>query len=80
MRLKSSKDAESLHEKNCAEIRRLIEIFKDPNTPEDERAKIKERFEKILEHADNISPNSTIFTKMNDIKNNGNGHRTNGSK
>ena len=71
MKLKSSKQADELHEKNCLEIRRLIEVFKNPDTSEEERAEIKAKFERILEHADKIQKQHTLFTKMTAIKNNG---------
>ncbi len=64
MELKASKEARELNKRNMENIHKLIAKFEDPNTPPEEREKIRETFEKIIAHADKQQQNETLFTKI----------------
>ncbi len=74
MRLKSSKQAEIAHRNNMKMIQSLIAKFKDPDTPPEERAKIKEKFQKIIDFVDKSQPTDSMFLKLiGRMSSNGNG-------
>ena len=79
MKLKSTREAEKMHQKNLSQIRNLIARFEDPECPAEERDKIKETFQNIIDHADkitmyNIQRQDSLFFRMAK-KVNDNGHK-----
>jgi hypothetical protein len=74
MKLKSTREAEELNQKNLSRIRSLIARFEDPECPAEERARIKETFQKIIDHADKVQKQDSLFFRMAK-KVSGNGHK-----
>ncbi len=66
MKQSTRKKADEIHANNQEQIRRLIEKFKDPNTPDEEKDRIKEKFKKIIAHADKIESeqSDSMFLKI----------------
>ncbi len=64
MRLRASKDAEAVHSKNMKEIQRLIKRFEDPNISPDEKEKLKKKFQQIIDHADKIQQQDSMFFRL----------------
>ena len=74
MKLKSSKLAEEQHQKNMDTIKKLIAKFSDPDTPPEEREKIKQRFQAIIDFSEKKEPTDSMFLRLvNKINLNGNG-------
>lgn len=74
MKLKSTREAEELNQKNLSRIRSLIARFEDPECSSEERARIKETFQKIIDHADKVQQQDSLFFRMAK-KVSGNGHK-----
>ena len=64
MKLKSTRKAEEMHEKNLSRIRSLIARFEDPECPAEERTKIKSTFQQIIDHADKVQQQDSLFFRM----------------
>jgi hypothetical protein len=52
MKLRSSKAADSMHQKNVSQVKLLMERYKDPGTSQEDRNRILEKFRAILDHVD----------------------------
>ena len=50
MRLKSSKEAQSIHQKNIDNIKGMLRRYKDEATSSEERVRILSKFKTILDH------------------------------
>ena len=74
MRLRSSKAAEITHTKNMAKIKELIKKFQHPDTTPEERVKIKEKFQAIIDFTNKVTPTDSMFLKLvGKFNSNGNG-------
>ena len=74
MKLESSRKADEMHRKNLHRIRELISEFEDPRTSQERRGKIKETFQQIIDHADKVQKQDSLFFRMAK-KVNDNGHK-----
>jgi len=74
MKLKSSKEADTLHQKNMNIIRKLINEFESPNTSQTRRLQLKKTFQQIIDHADKVQQQDSLFFRMAK-KVNDNGHK-----
>jgi|TARA_Y100000310_G_C20627612_1_gene786824 hypothetical protein len=64
MKLKSSKEADTLHQKNMNIIRKLINEFESPNTSQTRRLQLKKTFQQIIDHADKVQQQDSLFFRM----------------
>ena len=64
MKLESTRKAEELNERNMANIHKLLNEFESPNTTQTRRIQLKAQFKKIIEHADKIQQQDSIFFRM----------------
>ena len=64
MKLESTRKAEELDERNMANIHKLLNEFESPNTTKTRRIQLKARFKLIIEHADKIQQQDSIFFRM----------------
>ena len=73
MRLKSSKEAQSIHQKNIDNIKGMIRKYKDEATSPEERAKILGKFKIILDHVDGKTSGTqeSLFLRMVKFSTNG---------
>ena len=72
MKLKSSKEADTLHQKNMNIIRKLINEFEGPNTSQTRRIQLKKKFKEIIAHADKVQQQDSLFFRMaKKVSNNG---------
>ena len=74
MKLESSKKADEMHRKNLHRIRELISEFEDSQTSQERRKEIKETFQQIIDHADKVQRQDSLFFRMAK-KVNSNGHK-----
>ena len=73
MKLKSSKEAEEINRKNMENIHKLIKEFENPNTSQTRRIQLKKKFKEIIDHADKVQSQDSLFFRMAK-KVNDNGH------
>ena len=72
MKLRSSKEADLIHKKNMDIIRKLINEFESPNTSQVRRMQLKEKFKEIIDHADKVQSQDSLFFRMaKKVSNNG---------
>jgi len=73
MRLKSSKEAQSIHQKNIDNIKGMIRKYKDEATSPEERVKILGKFKIILDHVDGKTSGTqeSLFLRMVKFSTNG---------
>ena len=74
MKLESSKRADEMHQKNINRIRELISEFENSQTSQERRKEIKETFQQIIDHADKVQRQDSLFFRMAK-KVNDNGHK-----
>ena len=73
MRLKSSKEAQSIHQKNIDNIKGMIRKYKDEATSPEERVRILDKFKTILDHVDGKTSGAqeSLFLRMVKFSTNG---------
>ena len=64
MKLESSKRADEMHRKNLHRIRELILEFEDSQTSQERRKEIKVTFQQIIDHADKVQRQDSLFFRM----------------
>lgn len=66
MRLKSSKEAQSIHQKNIDNIKGMLRRYKDEATSSEERVRILSKFKTILDHVDGKTSGTqeSLFLRM----------------
>ena len=66
MRLKSSKESQSIHQKNIDNIKGMIRKYKDEATSSEDRIRILNKFKTILDHVDGKTSGTqeSLFLRM----------------
>ena len=64
MKLESSKRADEMHQKNINRIRELISEFENSQTSQERRKEIKATFQQIIDHADKVQKQDSLFFRM----------------